>query len=116
VLILKLKNTTIIVVDMQLGNFIGAAPINQGELLLENTIKILFNGRKSNLPIIFVQNMGGKGDPDEPNTEGWQIHPELIVSDSAPIIQKMTPDAFHKTKLTNVLSELNSVHLIILGL
>ena len=50
---------------MQLGNFIGSAPINQGPLLLENTLKILLKGRKFGYPIIFIQNMGGKGDPDE---------------------------------------------------
>ncbi|MHA2096645.1 MAG: isochorismatase family protein [Candidatus Hodarchaeales archaeon] len=113
---MKLKNTAIIVVDMQYGNFIGAASISQGELLLENTIKILFNGRKLSLPIIFVQNMGGKGDPDEPNKAGWEIHPKLQVSENDHIIQKATPDAFHKTQLINVLSDLNSDHLIILGL
>ena len=115
-LILNLKNTVIIVVDIQLGNFIGSAPINQGPLLLENTLKILLKGRKFGYPIIFIQNMGGKGDPDEPETAGWEIHPKLLVSKNDQIIQKTTPDAFHKTQLSKVLSELNCKHLIILGL
>ncbi len=113
---MNLKNTALIVVDMQLGNFIGAVPINQGRSLLENTKLILHIGRELDLPIIFIQNMGGKGDPDEPDTEGWQIHPELSVTRRDQIIQKTTPDAFYKTQLNDILNDMNIEHLIILGL
>ena len=101
---------------MQQGNFVGSTPIYQGKLLLENTIQILLNARKFGCPIIFVQNMGSKGDPDEPNTEGWNIHPKLQIIDRDTIIQKTTPDAFYNTKLNQKLTELKIEHLIILGL
>ena len=47
---------------------------------------------------------------------GWEIQQKLLVSENDQIIQKTTPDAFHKTQLSNVLFELNGEHLIILGL
>ncbi|MHA1975915.1 MAG: cysteine hydrolase family protein [Candidatus Hodarchaeales archaeon] len=107
---------SILVLDLQVGNFTGSSPIFQGEVLLENTQKILQIVRKRGVKVIYIQNMGGKGDPDEVGSDGWEIHPKIKPKDKDTIIQKTTPDSFHKTKLHKILQSMNVNSLIVLGL
>ena len=96
---------------MQLGNFTGSDPIFKGEELLDSVRKILQIFRSFGVPIIYIQNMGTKGDPDEPGTQGWQIHPAISPLDNEITIQKTSPDSFNKTDLRKKLNSLNILHL-----
>jgi nicotinamidase-related amidase len=60
--------------------------------------------------------MGSEGDPDEPDTPGWCIHPDIAPLDNDIIIQKTTPDSFYKTNLQEKLDSLSITHLYIVGL
>jgi len=101
---------------MQLGNFTGSDPIYKGEELLDSVEQILLKFRSLGVPIIYIQNMGTKGDPDEPGTQGWQIHQAISPLDNEITIQKTTPDSFNKTDLRKKLISLNIDHLYIVGL
>jgi len=111
-----LKNSALLIIDMQLGNFTGSDPIFKGEELLDSVRKILQIFRSFGVPIIYIQNMGTKGDPDEPGTQGWQIHPAISPLDNEITIQKTSPDSFNKTDLRKKLNSLNILHLYIVGL
>jgi len=111
-----LKNSALLIIDMQLGNFTGSDPIFKGEELLDSVGKILQKFRSFGFPIIYIQNMGTKGDPDEPGTQGWQIHPSISPLDNEITIQKTSPDSFNKTELKKKLIALNIDHLYIIGL
>ncbi len=107
---------TLLILDLQLGNFVGSPPIFQGKFLLENTGEILSAARKVKAKVIFIQHMGGTGDPDEPGTKGWEIHPSIKPQNNEVVLQKTTPDSFFKTELDVVLKSMNVQTLIVLGL
>lgn len=111
-----MEKLALLVVDMQLGNFIGPEPIFNSELLLKNVKSLITNFREKNNPIVFIQNNGGQGDPDESGTKGWEIHPSLNFLENDFIIQKTTPDSFHDTILEEILVNLDVEHLFIVGL
>lgn len=113
---LTLNDIALIIIDVQLGNFTGSDPIYNGEKLLAKIVEIVKKFRLGGFPVIFIQNMGGEGDPDEPDTQGWRIHPDIepLVNDI--IIQKTTPDSFYNTNLEEKLNSLGINHLYIVGL
>lgn len=111
-----MKNSALLIIDMQLGNFTGSDPIYKGEELLDSVEQILLKFRSLGVPIIHIQNMGTKGDPDEPGSEGWQIHPAISPLENEITIQKTSPDSFNKTDLRKKLISLKIDHLYIVGL
>ncbi len=113
---LTLNNKALLIIDMQLGNFIGDDPIFKGEELLKKAGKLISKFLSAACPIIYIQNMGSTGDPDEPGTPGWHIHSELVPPTNNLIIQKTTPDSFYKTNLNKLIQSFHIKHLYVLGL
>jgi len=112
-----MMNHALIILDMQLGNFIDPHyPIFKGEGLISKIKSLLIKMRSVQIPVIYVQHNGGKGDPDEPGTEGWEIHPSIAPHKRDLVIQKSTPDAFHKTSLKSELDSRQIKKIIIVGL
>jgi len=111
-----MNNLALIVMDMQVGNFTGPDPIYKWKELLSNILSLIAQMRSIKAPIIYIQNNGGKGDPDEPGTPGWDIHPSISPIEGDITIQKSTPDAFHKTSLKSELKRMKIGKLIIVGL
>ncbi|MFX0085653.1 MAG: cysteine hydrolase family protein [Candidatus Hodarchaeota archaeon] len=105
-----------IIIDVQLGNFTGSDPIYNGDKLLERISKIVKKFRSRGFLTIYIQNMGNKGDPDQPETPGWRIHPDIAPLETEITIQKTTPDSFYKTNLQKKLNSLSINHLYIVGL
>lgn len=106
----------LLVIDVQVGNFIDPDPIYQGKELLLKISQITKRMRLSQVPIIYIQNNGGKGDPDEPRTPGWEIHPNIAPIKGDIIIEKSTPDAFYKTPLKSELVLRGVTRIMIVGL
>jgi nicotinamidase-related amidase len=111
-----MDKVALLVIDMQIGNFEGENPIYNGQILLENIKLLILKARNAKTPIIYVQNDGGKGDPDEKGTRGWQIHPLIKPNKRDIIIEKNTPDSFYNTNLQEVLNVRNITKLVIGGL
>jgi nicotinamidase-related amidase len=114
--VISLRETSLVVIDMQLGNFQGDDPVKHSEELLDKVRMLISKAREANAPIFFIMNSGSKGDPDEPGTEGWEIHPGLTPLENDQTIEKTTPDAFHKTGFKLLLDELDVTRLIVAGL
>lgn len=113
---MKMVNTALLVIDMQLGNFQGPDPIHGKEELLSNVQLLIDKARDEGVPIFYVQNKGSKGDPDEIGTPGWEIHPTIVPKEGDVVIEKETPDAFHKTTLHPKLKSKRIEKLVIAGL
>jgi len=75
---MKMVNTSLLVIDMQLGNFQGPDPVYDREKLLSKVQRLIGKARDEGVPIFYVQNKGSKGDPDEIGTPGWEIHPTIV--------------------------------------
>ncbi|KAL4250916.1 isochorismatase family protein [Abortiporus biennis] len=79
-----------------------------------NISLILHQARNAPHPplIIHVRNCGDIGDPDEPNTKGWElIHTPLT---NEPIIDKMKNNAFAGTKLGEMIKPTDEI--IVVGM
>ena len=72
--------------------------------------------RSAKIPTIYVQNKGGKGDPDEYSAPGWEIHPSIKPEPDDSVIQKDSPDAFHETNLQQELKSKRIERLVVAGL
>ncbi|MHA2365831.1 MAG: isochorismatase family protein, partial [Candidatus Hodarchaeales archaeon] len=87
------SKTSLLIIDMQMGNFIGQNPIYNGIELVKKVEKLIHKARTNNILLIYIQNCGGQGDPDEPDTPGWEIHSALSPKKDDIVIQKNTPDS-----------------------
>ncbi len=106
----------LMVIDVQVGMFDESDPVYVGDNLL-NTIKTLIsNARQKGVTVIYVQHNGEPGDLLEPRTAGWAIHPELSRIEGDVIIPKNTPDAFHQTKLHQILLDKGINRLFLAGI
>lgn len=108
-----MKNTALIIIDMQKGLFEKQRKIfNESQLL--NNINILIKYQKDNkLPIIFIQH---NSKQLQKGTKEWEIHDGLIKSKDDIVIQKTEGDAFRNTELDDILKINKIKNIIITGL
>jgi nicotinamidase-related amidase len=109
-------STAFLIIDIQLGNFIGSYPVHEGDRLLKRVRSLIDKARSARTLIIYVQNKGGDGDPDEYGTSGWEIHPLIKPEPVDLVIQKGSPDAFHETNLHRELRSRGIKRLVVAGL
>jgi len=110
------NNTALLIIDMQVGNFSEPDPVYRGNELLAKVKSLIAKARLAKIPIIYVQNNGGSGDPDAYGTTGWEIHPSTAPVQGDVVVQKGTPDAFHETNLHRELESKGIKKLVIAGL
>lgn len=110
------SNTALLVVDVQVNMFAPFNPVHEADDFLEKMLKVLFLARSSGTQVVFVQNNGDPGEPDETRTEGWLLHPELAIENGDLIVQKKLAEPFTDTELHVVLKKKGIQKLIIAGL
>lgn len=106
----------LIILDIQEGNFVKPHPIFNGEELVSKIESMITKMRSTDNLIIYIQHNGGPGDPDEPGTDGWEIHPSIEPCEGDLVIQKSYPDAFQETALKRELDSRGIKKIIIAGL
>jgi nicotinamidase-related amidase len=111
-----MEDIALLIIDMQVGNFSEPNPIYKGNELLARINSLVTKARAAKIATVYVQNNGGRGDPDEYGTPGWEIHPPLKPTKRDVVVQKQTPDAFHETNLQHELESRGIRKLIIAGL
>ncbi len=109
-------STAFLLLDAQINMFDPSEPVFSAQHMLETLQSLLTKARASNTPVVYIQNNGGEGDPDQPHTPGWYIHPALAPQKGDRVLQKISPDAFHKTTLHQELESLGIKHLIVAGM
>jgi nicotinamidase-related amidase len=107
-------DTALLILDAQVNMFDAA--LYDGAALLERLRTLLDRARTARIPVVFVQNSGGPGDPDEPGTAGWALHPALPVEPADLVIEKRNPDAFEGTSLQQELATRGIRTLVIAGM
>jgi len=111
-----MNDTALLIIDMQVGNFSEPNPIFKADELLAKVKSLVAKARSAKIPIVYIQNNGRKGDPDEYGTQGWKIHPSIATIEGNLVIQKRTPDAFHETNLHRELESRGIKRLVFAGL
>jgi len=111
-----MRDTALLIIDMQVGDFSEPDPIYKGNELLAKVKSLIARARSAQIPIVYVQNNGSSGDPDAYGTPGWKIHPSITPVEGDVVVQKQTPDAFHETNLHRELESRRIKKLVIAGL
>jgi nicotinamidase-related amidase len=105
-------NTALLVIDAQVDLI---EPSYRRTEVLENINTLLEQARGSQVPVIYIQHDGPKGDGLEVGTAGWEIHPEIMPKEGDVIIHKRASDSFHKTTLKQELERQGIKHLVVVG-
>ncbi|HHT7190835.1 TPA: cysteine hydrolase family protein [Bacillus cereus] len=106
----------LIVIDVQAGMYTAGMPVHNGENFLQILKELIYECRSNEIPVIYVQHNGPKDHPLEKGTDGWEIHAAIAPNTEDRIVEKTTPDSFHKTNLNEVLQEKGIEHVIISGM
>jgi nicotinamidase-related amidase len=111
------RRTALLVIDLQLGMFNGdrIAPIHAGGTLLTRVGLVVSHARRAGMPVIHVRHAGPMGHLLEHGTPNWHIHPSVAPLSGEAIIDKHTPDSFHKTSLMSHLTTAGIDRLIVAG-
>jgi nicotinamidase-related amidase len=109
-------DTALLVIDVQKGMFFDGDPVYDGENLLSKISALIAQARTSGVPVIYVQHNGSAGDPIERGTDGWPIHPAIEPAEGELVIEKWTPDSFHKTTLQQELESRGIKNLVVAGI
>jgi nicotinamidase-related amidase len=110
------SRTVLLIVDVQVDMFAPGASVHAGETVLKTLSALIARARRAGIPVVYVQNNGGPGDPDQLGTPGWEIHPALAPLDGDLVFQKSSPDAFDRTGLQEELARRAVGRVIIAGL
>jgi nicotinamidase-related amidase len=111
-----MNNTALLLIDVQVNMFAEGSSVFEGEKTLYTISRLLTQARTAHLPIVYVQNNGGEGNPDTPDSPGWQIHHDVFPEKEDIVIQKLTPDSFFQTNLQTELGLRHIHNLIIAGM
>lgn len=105
----------LLIIDMQKGSFKPYTLRYDTFGVIEriNTLSTYF--RQNNDPVIFIQHDGSKENHFLPETEDWQLLPELLKHADDIVVSKTANDAFYQTDLEKILSENGITELYITG-
>lgn len=95
----------LLIIDMQKGSFkpYSLRHDTLGTIDRINSIAAFF--RNNYYPVIFIQHDGSKENCFFPNSDEWEILPELIKLQNDITINKTANDSFYKTSLQEFLSK-----------
>jgi nicotinamidase-related amidase len=107
-------NTALLVIDVQVGIIDHFQSYNK-DRVLANIDDLITKARAAHVPVIYVRHDGGKGDPLEAHTTGWQIHQRIAPVDGEAIVDKQSCSSFFDTPLQSMLDKAGVSHLIVTG-
>jgi nicotinamidase-related amidase len=91
-------NQALLVIDVQNGVVANAY---ERDRVVANIAALVESARAAGAAVVWVQH---NSDELSRGSEAWAYVPELVRSDSEPLVQKAYPDAFEETGLEDVLA------------
>jgi nicotinamidase-related amidase len=91
-------------------------PVYQADRILSLLTGLAAKAQAVGSQVIYIQNDGGHGAPDEHGKPGWFIHPAFAPQTSDLVIEKSAPDAFWGTRLNEELQSRAIKRLVIAGM
>lgn len=108
------SNTALIIIDVQEAMFSYDLKLHDEQGVMDRIVSLLSKARSSNTPVVYIQHTA-----EEEYTKGlptWQISARIAPQDGELIIEKPTPDSFHRTALHEELGHLGITNLVIAGM
>lgn len=107
----RMEADALIVIDVQVAFVTGSEAVPGHTALLEAIGTLIDAARAAGAPIIFLQNDGEAGAPDEPHQPGWKLHFPPRADEIT--VRKTTDDGFEQTELDDILTRLG-IHTVAL--
>jgi nicotinamidase-related amidase len=102
-------NTALLVVDVQNG---VVAEAYDRDTVVAHVAALVDKARSAQVAVVWVQHQSESLVPD---TESWQLVPELVPHGSEPLVHKRFGDSFEETDLESVLAERGVGSLVVAG-
>ena len=88
---------------------------NETNIFINRINLVAANTRNNGGRVIFVQHDGTKEQGLHPFTPGWEILPALVKMETDVVVRKTMNDAFCRTDLNAIITNLNPEKLVITG-
>jgi nicotinamidase-related amidase len=108
--------SALVIVDTQVNMFDEAFSVYDGKHILETIRGLIDMARAAQADVIYIRNNGPAGEPDEPGTPGWQLHPAISPEPGDLIIDKEGADPFEGTEFQAALDSRGIERLIVSGM
>jgi len=108
-----MKNTALLIIDVQRGLFAKKIPVYHGEEMVANICRLADQAHQEGVPVVYVQHTNSTL-PEY--TDGWQLHPLLEPLEGDLSIHKQQGSAFEKTQLHDILTSLGVRVIVVTGL
>lgn len=102
-------NSALIVIDVQNG---VVAEAHDRDAVVANIATVVDKARAAGTPVVWVQH---NDEGLVRGTDRWEYVPELVRSDSEPLVEKSYGDSFEETDLESVLAKLKIGKLFVAG-
>ena len=108
----------LVIIDVQKDYFPnGRCELFEANEALTVIVKLLQHFREIGAPVYFVQHISDKDSTFFiPDTDGVQIHPEIMPLHTEKVIVKHTPNSFYNTTLEAELKSINVKELVVCGM
>lgn len=105
----------LLIIDMQKGCFIPYSSRYDTLGIIDRINQVAKKFRQKQYPVIFIQHDGTSEQELLPQTDDWQLLPEMETSPTDRYINKTANDSFYKTGLQQLLADLDTRELCISG-
>ncbi|RZK00799.1 MAG: cysteine hydrolase [Flavobacterium sp.] len=105
----------LLIIDMQIGNFTPYERCYDTLGLIDRINALSDYFRTNNDKVIIIQHDGSKENCYLPQTEEWELLPELTKSVDDIVVSKTANDSFYNTELALIIEQNNINELIITG-
>lgn len=105
----------LLIIDMQIGSFTPYESCYDtfGVIKRINSLSNSFRANKDK--VIFIQHDGTTENCFVPNTQEWELLPELVREGTDFIVSKTANDSFYKTELEMLLTKHDITELVVTG-
>ncbi len=107
--------TALLVIDMQQALCVGEYAVFDIEQVIVRVNAVIAQARATGVPVVLIQHEEDDG-PLKFGSAGWQIDDRLQVCDDDPRVRKTVTNAFHQTRLHDLLQSLGVKQLVVCGL
>lgn len=109
-------NAALLVIDTQVCMFDESNPVHKGDALLSTIQTLIEQAHAAGVPVVYVRHDDGPGGSPEHGTPGWDVHPAITPLPGDIMVDKQTPDSFHKTNLQQELEQKGISKLVLTGI
>ena len=108
--------SALVIIDAQQGFLDGETAIPNARVVVDRIAALLAAARSAGVLIVHLQNNGAPGTIDEPETNGWFIHPRLTPEPDELVLHKTSDDGFEGTELEIILAHKQVTRIAVAGL